>query len=93
MDRSHPDRIEMVLPTQENIDAAISIYTKVRSWQQANRTISSYFGQCPSNSDELTVIIKVVLVNSLYNTKYPSTAVDGQPYLELAKLGPTIASG
>ncbi len=69
MDKGGPGRIEMFLPTQENIAAAISIYAKLESWQQANRTISYYFDQCPSNSDELTVIIKVVLVNSLYNTQ------------------------
>lgn len=62
------DRIEMVLPTQENINAAINIYAKIVSWQQTNRIIASYFGQHPSNSDEFTVVIKVVLVNSLYNT-------------------------
>lgn len=93
MDKVDPDRIEMVLPTQENIDAAISIYTKVESWQQANRTISSYFGQCPSNSDELAVIIKVVLVNSLYNTNIQAPLLMANHILNLQNLDQQLQAG
>jgi len=87
------DSVEMALPARKNIDAAINIYAMIQSWQQAYRTIAFFFGQYPSNSDELAVVIKVVLVNSLYNTMIRAPQLMAKHILSLQGLDQQLQAG
>jgi len=87
------DKVETTFPTQENINAAINIYAKIESWQQADRIIASYFGQHPSSSEESTVVIKVVLVNSLYNTNIWKPLLMAKHILNLQNLDEQLQAG
>lgn len=49
-----------------NIEAAKQIYERLDGWKLANKVICSYFQDHPDNTNEHNVVIKVVLVNSLY---------------------------
>jgi hypothetical protein len=87
------DKLEMTLPTQENIEVAIKIYDEIPSWKQADRVIVSYFGQHPSNSEESTVVIKVVLVNSLYITNIWKPLLMADHILNLQNLDEQLQAG
>ena len=56
----------MILPGLRNIEAAKQLDEKLGDWKLANEVISSYFEAHPENTNEHSVITKVVLVNSLY---------------------------
>jgi hypothetical protein len=49
-----------------NIEAAKQIYERLDGWKLANEVISSYLQDHPGNTKEQSVVVKVVLVNSLY---------------------------
>ena len=49
-----------------NIEAAKQLYERLDGWKLANQVIASYFQAHPDNTKEQSVVVKVVLVNSLY---------------------------
>lgn len=56
----------MSLPTLRNIEAAEKLYNMLDSWKLANCIISSYFKEHPANVERTVVVIKVVLISTLY---------------------------
>lgn len=62
-----------MLPGLRNIEAAKQLDEELRDWKLANEVVSSYFGAHPENTNEHSVVTKVILVNSLYsaNIKKP----------------------
>jgi len=56
----------MTYPRLRNIEAAKQLYEKLDGWKLANQVIASYFQAHPDNTKEQSVVVKVVLVNSLY---------------------------
>jgi hypothetical protein len=68
----------MILPSSSNIDAARSIYEKLKGWVKSRQLILAYFGSNPHNNDELVVVLKTLLINGLYytNLKSPLSVVN-----------------
>lgn len=56
----------MGLPTIRHIEAAEKIFDKLTGWQLSNDAISSYFNKHPANIEASIVVVKVVLISSLY---------------------------
>jgi hypothetical protein len=62
----------MILPSFSNVNAAGSIYKKLKGWPKARQLILVYFGSNPHNDDELVVAVKTLLINGLYYTNLKS---------------------
>lgn len=58
----------MALPALSNIETAKRLYEMLKGWKLANKAISSFFEANPKNTDERSVLTKVVLLNGLYYT-------------------------
>jgi len=54
--------------TKENIETAKRIYTQLEKWNFANNTLTEYFNENKLNDSEKIILIKVVLIDSLYKT-------------------------
>ena len=54
--------------TKENIDTAKKIYSQLKKWNLANNTLTEYFNENKLNDSEKIVLIKVILIDSLYKT-------------------------
>lgn len=55
--------------SKNSIDTANRIYENLEVWKLARHTITKYFDNNKHNSDKQIVLIKVVLINSLYKTQ------------------------
>ncbi|MFC1981250.1 hypothetical protein ACFLVN_03300 [Chloroflexota bacterium] len=56
----------MGLPKARNIEAAERLFDGLTGWQLANDTISTYFDKNHANVEASIVVVKVVLISSLY---------------------------
>lgn len=54
--------------TKGNIETVKKIYAQLEKWNLANDTLTDYFNKNKLNDFEKIVLIKVVLIDSLYNT-------------------------
>jgi len=83
----------MTLPRLRNIEAAKEIYKSLGSWKLANEVISSYFQDHPDNTKEQSVVIKVVLINTLYFTNIREPLQIARHILELRGLDAQLEAG
>jgi len=54
--------------SEKQIEAARNIYKDLKKWNLANNTISSFFSNNPKNKKLDIILIKVLLIDSLYKT-------------------------
>ncbi|MBA7616384.1 hypothetical protein ES703_23680 [subsurface metagenome] len=56
----------MGLPTVRNIEASEKLYERLSSWKIADDTITIYFGEHLRNVEAAIIVVKVVLISTLY---------------------------
>ena len=79
--------------SSNKINLAKEIYSKLPRWNFANSTLTNYFNKNPSNNDSEIILMKVILIDSLYKTNLKDQVAVAEHIVKIEKLDEMLKQG
>ena len=79
--------------TKEKIELAKRIYSDLKKWNNANNILTQYFKTNSKNNSQETILIKVLLIDSLYKTNLKDQLSVAENISKISLLGDRLNKG
>jgi len=79
--------------SSDQIETAKSIYSQLTKWNIANSTLSEYFKFNPLNNSEKVILIKVLIIDSLYKTNLKEQISVAENIASISNLDKSLKEG
>ncbi|MBU3907339.1 MAG: hypothetical protein KKA64_03755 [Nanoarchaeota archaeon] len=77
----------------KKIEIAKEIYSKLPKWNLANSTLTNYFNKNPLNNNKEVILMKVILIDSLYKTNLKDQIAVAEHITKIEKLDEMLKQG
>lgn len=85
--------IGFIMVIKDKINTAKEIYSKLSKWNLANSTLTNYFNKNSINNNVDIVLIKVILIDSLYKTNLKNQIDIAEHIAKIEKLDEMLKQG
>ncbi|PIN91579.1 hypothetical protein COU57_00050 [Candidatus Pacearchaeota archaeon CG10_big_fil_rev_8_21_14_0_10_32_14] len=85
--------IGFIMISEGKINTAKEIYSKLRKWNVANSTLTNYFNKNPKNDNADIVLIKVILIDSLYKSNLKNQIDVAEHIIKIKNLDELLKQG